>query len=105
MKVEVAFHEHGDNSEIEQVLEARRPYRDATFVYCDTQCKHCKASPVAVAGFQGTRVTQGEHTYEAAGCRDCRGHLGTIKVTLTSIFGEEEDRAVLNGRARVYYGD
>lgn len=41
--------------------------------------------------------------YGAAYCASCKRGVGTLFVTgLSTIFGLEEDAAVLNGRARVY---
>jgi hypothetical protein len=73
-----------------------------THVVFDVACPGCKASPTKVAGVKGT-MTHNHDTYRAdAGCLECQAPMGHLETKVDTIFGIEEDRAVLNGRCRVY---
>lgn len=64
-------------------------------------CPLCKASPLEIAG-SGKHAVNDRH-YEARGhCLACMGHVGTILADPGTLFGIEEDNAVLCGRPRVY---
>jgi hypothetical protein len=81
---------------------AAPPYEGADHVRSDIPCPACGASaPSSVRG-AGVDV-RGHDSEEAPAVALCCGAtLGRIVVTYSTIFGIEEDRAVLNGRPRVY---
>jgi hypothetical protein len=76
---------------------AEQPVPDADHVVVAGAC------PFKVGGVAGT-MSHGHDTYRAdAGCLSCLKVLGRLVVVVSTIFGVEEDRAVLvDGRARVY---
>lgn len=81
---------------------ARLPFNEADHVIVSgVACPHCKRDPV-IAG--GSGITHHDHdTYHAqARCLSCGGKLGEMRTKVSTIFGIDEDEAVLNGRARVY---
>lgn len=48
-------------------------------------------------------MVRGHDTYTSnASCFDCDAPVGRLVVTVDTIFGIEEDEAVLHGRPRVY---
>jgi hypothetical protein len=62
-------------------------------------CPACR-KPLRLAG---RNPVEGERTVESAAyCAACDAPLGRLVVELATLFGLEEDRAVLNGRCRVY---
>lgn len=64
-------------------------------------CPKCKVEPFAIAG-TGKSI-ESHDTYAADGvCLKCREKVGVIRATLSTLFGLEEDEAVLYGRPRVY---
>lgn len=66
------------------------------------QCECSRDKDLAVVGDE-TRITKTAAKVSApAFCVRCKGSLGVLLVEMNTIFGEEEDRAVLHGRARVY---
>lgn len=83
------------------VRAARLPFEDAPHALVDVACPLCKEpAPLAVAARQSTR---GHDTITGEGyAACCGGHIGTIVVTVATIFGIEEDERVLRGRPRVY---
>lgn len=108
MKLEVCVHVDRNGREID-ILEANtkpanRPYESAGFVRVDElACPRCDASPLEVATFQGHSPTYtADAEFHAVGCRACQKHVGTLKRFNLSLFGEDEDRAVLHSRYRVY---
>ncbi len=56
------------------------------------------------AEIRGHGVTHHDHDtfFARASCLACDAHVGTLRATVSTIFGIEEDRAVLGGRPRVY---
>ena len=65
-------------------------------------CPGCRATPLAVLG-SGTYASEDDRALEARGyCAACRAHVGVIRAEVDTVFGVREDRAVLNGRCRVY---
>ena len=76
------------------------PYEGATYVESTGACPSCKASPWKL---QGGHPERGHDTYtSAAGCTSCKAIVGQLVVTVSTLFGIEEDERVLNGRCRVY---
>jgi hypothetical protein len=79
-------------------IPARLPYPGAAHVDTDATCA-C-GEPLKV---HGANTTTDHDTITApARCICCGAHVGTLTVTLDTLFGVEEDRAVLMGRCRVY---
>ncbi len=87
-------------------LAAKLPHADAARVYVGElpKCPLCKEThpeglPVAGKG----NHTEGHDTFAArAHTLCCGGEIGILRAVVSTIFGIEEDRRVLNGRARVY---
>lgn len=69
-------------------------------------CPGCGASPFLVQGHGRSRNGSSD-TYRAAGTAKCCGDaVGYIFAKVDTLFGLEEDEAVmLNGRSRVYGGE
>lgn len=111
--MDITLLRHGKNPEGRPLQKAEeveitctRPFRGAGFVVAASshieKCPFCHATPLQVAGFKGPEVVRLNTHYSAAGCKDCRKHLGTLKVVSESLFGEEEDKRILHGRCRIY---
>jgi hypothetical protein len=85
----------------EQRLAARHPYADADHVLVDVACPSCAyAAPLKVRGASSTHDHDTHRASAIALC--CDATIGTMEVKVDTLFGIEEDRAVLNGRCRVY---
>ncbi len=85
--------------------KASVPYEGAEFVCVEGACPACGVCVDAVFKCIGKSDEQsvGHDTITApALALCCEKHIGTMVVTFSTIFGIEEDRAVLNGRPRVY---
>lgn len=84
-----------------KIFPAQLPHAKADFVLVDEcVCPHCKESLKAKGNGD---VTHDFDTYYAlAYCVSCGGAVGQIQTKVNTIFGIDEDNAVLNGRARVY---
>lgn len=83
-------------------LKATLPSEDADHVVVQSTCPVCKASPMKVAGVRGSMV-RGHDTFTSdAGCIGCKTVLGRLVLTVSTIFGIDEDERVLGGRCRVY---
>ena len=81
---------------------AKLPHDEADHAVVDGACPKCKASPCGVAG-SGKHPSADDRAYEAEGyCTSCKAHVGLIRAEMDTIFGVREDRAVLEGRCRVY---
>ena len=87
----------------------RVPSADAPHVFADGECPHC-GKALCVRG-NGMRPSADDQAHEAdALCVHClhehgdpaRARVGTLRVEADTIFGVREDRAVTEGRARVY---
>lgn len=90
----------------------RQPYADSTFVVPADAARRCPNPtcpapggsddvPWKVAGASEHAID--DRTIEAKGvCLGCRFGVGKLVVHVNTIFGLEEDRAVLRGRPRVY---
>jgi hypothetical protein len=73
---------------------------DRVLVYTD--CPSCKSSsPIEV---RGRGITRHDHDtcYAVAEHIKCGASIGELRVKVSTIFGIEEDRRVLNERCRVY---
>jgi len=67
-------------------------------------CPFCNHLPLSVRGDQQSMNIAGHDYYMAnAYCVDCRQIVGRLKITMSTLFGLQEDEAVLKrGRCRVY---
>jgi hypothetical protein len=63
-------------------------------------CPKCGVNPTAVRCPHPVQTSHGSHG--DAVCIHCGDVIGTLRVDLSTIFGREEDHAVLFGRPRVY---
>lgn len=83
-------------------IEAQVPFHGATRVEVGTPCPSCeREAPLKLVG-KGT-PERGHDTYTCrAEALCCGATLGKLIVTMSTIFGLEEDERVLNGRCRVY---
>lgn len=65
------------------------------------RCPRCDVAPCKVGG---TGITHHNHDTYFAGAVAlcCRERIGTIETTVDTLFGIDEDNAVLHGRPRVY---
>jgi hypothetical protein len=82
--------------------KAKLPFDGAGHVIVETlACPQCKLSPVKA---HGKGITARTHdTYIAEAVTDCCGaSVGQMQTKVSTIFGIEEDEAVLHGRPRVY---
>jgi hypothetical protein len=84
-------------------LPARLPYDAAEFVLVADLpvCPRCGVG-LKVAGRAGTEHHDHDTYYAEAGCVGCGATLGELQAKVSTIFGIDEDEAVLNGRCRVY---
>lgn len=79
---------------------ARPPFPGADFVIVDGWACACGNRAIVGSG----RHIENDNTYRAdAHCGECRTLVGVVRAVVDTIFGLEEDEAVLkHGRARVY---
>jgi hypothetical protein len=69
------------------------------FATVDAPCGWCGSMHVRGTG----KSIESRDTYRAdAVCFDCGASRGVLRVKVDTLFGLEEDEAVLHGRARVY---
>lgn len=94
----VHFHPRDGSTRIEATL----PYEGADQVTITGPCPNCKVAPCALQGVKGTPVEGHDTITSDAGCTSCKTVIGRLVVTVSTIFGIAEDRAVLRGRPRVY---
>jgi hypothetical protein len=79
-------------------IAAHIPFDGADHVLADEPCA-CGSHKVMGRG----NHIESHDTYAAeAFCGACPARRATLRVTMSTIFGIEEDERVLNGRARVY---
>lgn len=73
----------------------------ANLAEVDEDCPSC-AKPLRIVG--SGRHIESHDTYAAdATCVECRAQVGVVRAVVDTIFGLEEDEAVLvHGRPRVY---
>lgn len=65
-------------------------------------CPKCGAAPLKVQG-TGRRPSADDRAWEADAVAVCCGaYVGTLRAEVNTLFGVREDRAVLEGRCRVY---
>jgi hypothetical protein len=85
-----------------KVLSCCAPHAACAHVEADVDCHGCeRKGPLEIVGTGN--VVRGFDTYTTQAKTLCCGAvLGELRVTVSTIFGIEEDERVLNGRARVY---
>lgn len=84
----------------DQTIPCTLPYEGCTHVVLNGLCPACKEQGVKL---QGGETTRSWDTYSApARCLSCGKIAGELVVTVSTIFGLEEDEAVLHGQPRVY---
>ena len=82
-------------------IDRRRVTPDGTHGIANGVCPGCGATPFMVQGHGRDRYAH--DTLRAASTAMCCGDsVGYIYAKTGTLFGLEEDEAVLNGRARVY---
>lgn len=89
--------------EIQRVsgIERRAIKPDGPRGIAEGACPGCGAAPFIVQGHGRHRHSR--DTFRAAGTAKCCGDsVGYIYANVSTLFGLEEDEAVLNGFARVY---
>lgn len=112
MKIELSFHPEGrrrlrpvyaHDPLPKEPVEAIHPYADADFVrLIGASCPCCGIQPLEVQG-RGKREQKGSSIFEPATCKHCTEHVGTLKVTRPTLFGLEEDFAVIHqSRPKVF---
>jgi len=86
----------------EKRIPCKVPFEGADHAVAEGACPHCGSETFKV---QGTNMhpSQDDRAYEAdAKCAACDLYVGTLRAEMNTLFGVREDRAVLNGRCRVY---
>ncbi len=82
--------------------EAAPPFAGADHVIAEgAACPDCGAAPLKIRG-RGIEMRGHDFEEAPAFCLCCGSDAGRVRVTYSTIFGIEEDRAVLSGRPRVY---
>lgn len=94
MKVELLIRNGATHS-------ARVPYDGADHVTVKGLCPLCGAADFRVRG-QGIHTTTHDTHLARAVSVCCGVDVGELRVTMSTIFGIEEDGRVLHGRPRVY---
>lgn len=74
---------------------------DRHVVVPEFTCPLCGERTARVHG-NGGHIAGHDEYQATAHCSICLGQIGELRVKVETIFGLEEDHAVLNGRARVY---
>ena len=103
--MKITLHMDGEGGQDPRTLECRLPFDGADYVLVQgdgvTACPSCHGSPFKVQGIGDP--ARGHDTYSSrAACPGCHAVVGQIVVKMSTIFGCEEDEAVLHGRPRVY---
>jgi hypothetical protein len=84
---------------------AAPPFPEADHCAVNIACPACgAAAPLKVAGSGRFVDPDARHdTWAAEGyAQCCRANVGLIRMQVSTLFGIEEDEAVLRGRVRVY---
>lgn len=83
------------------VFSAKAPYVGAAYVEVDGWACACGLNKIHGTG---ERIESRDTYASEAVCADikCRKRAGTLRIKVVTLFGIEEDEAVLNGPWRVY---
>lgn len=93
--MKITLHSNG------RTLHAQLPHATADHVSVDgSTCPHCNENLKARGN--GDVSHDFDTYYASAYCIYCGGAVGQLQTKVNTIFGIDEDNAVLNGRARVY---
>ena len=100
------FHKHEDKGDVDPDDIIPMHKNTSSLVNLSHRCPHCNDRVLEVKAL-GEPVTRNvsknvRQHFVAVGCAECGKHLGTACRQQTSIFGWDEDRAILEGRPRVY---
>lgn len=68
----------------------------------DGSCPGCGCDPFRIVGVTKPEAAGSHEDRVGTQCAGCKDPVGWLYVERASIFGREEDNAVLNGRPRVY---
>ena len=66
------------------------------------KCPNCGEETPRLRGVGDVDLGEREVRNSSVRCLGCGCHIGRFVITFDTIFGLTEDRAVLNGRCRVY---
>ncbi|MFN3200022.1 MAG: hypothetical protein ACE366_16620 [Bradymonadia bacterium] len=66
------------------------------------RCPCCGSETPRIQGQGPKTITDRDAQDPNAVCFECGEHVGTLHVVFDTIFGLEEDRALISGRCRVY---
>jgi hypothetical protein len=81
---------------------ASLPYESAPFVDVAGACPSCGAESFRIIGDEPRHSVGHDYVKAPALAICCGAEVGVLRVEFNTIFGLEEDAAVLNGRVRVY---
>lgn len=82
--------------------KAAPPYHGADRLLVDGACPLCSATPFHCIGKADEQRHEHDITRAPAIALCCKKIVGIVVVRFSTIFGREEDEAVLHGRCRVY---
>ncbi len=82
-------------------VERDMPAPGAPDVTFEVACPACQASQLVLRG-DGAKPAGRDAYVARAIALCCKASVGTLRVEVDTLFGIEEDEAVLQGRARVY---
>ena len=84
-------------------FKARLPYKGADSVFVSREAHDCpETGGDEISVYGGTTHNDHDTHYAKCYCRVCGESVGQIQVKVKTLFGIDEDRAVLQGRPRVY---
>ena len=97
LKITYRPHDHGDLT-----IDLPVPPEGQKYILAErVECGKCGRRPMRI--ICGEAHIHSYDEYEArAACGHCGGGCGKVIVRVRTLFGLEEDRAVLEGRPRVY---
>jgi len=78
------------------------PSQNSKYVEIEELTCECNLQKLQVLGDETKQIIHFNYINAPAHCNNCGVYKGQLKVTIDTLFGLEEDNAVLNGRARVY---
>ena len=85
-----------------ETIALQEPYQSAPCAIPQIDGPECPACGEALRVRCPNYETTGATAAGAAVCGVCDAHVGQLTITFNTIFGQEEDQRVLNGRCRVY---
>ncbi len=103
MKLTVLIHFNAPEEKFPR--NALLPYQGAPHLVVEGKCPLCQNERFLVMGDAKTRQDQSEAVFFAVAFTKCCPEskaIGTLRVEYSTLFGFDEDQAVLMGRPRVY---